>query len=95
MNIPAACGGWGETRAAYRLRAVVDAAPALTEVTFDRPASNGRPARTVEQLQLETSERLEPALAFYMIVAWRLLFLTMLGRDCPEMPCNTVFADEE
>jgi hypothetical protein len=163
-----------------KLRAVLDAAPVLTEVTFDRPASNGRPARTVhqhikavrvtlkapsrphrtlpdvtvtvllateidppagqepldwvlvtnlpvetpqqaleklswylcrwqievyfkvlksgcriEQLQLETRERLEPALAFYMIIAWRVLYLTMLGRDCPEMPCNTVFADEE
>ena len=37
----------------------------------------------------------EPALAFYMIIAWRVLYLTMLGRECPEMPCDTVFADEE
>jgi hypothetical protein len=163
-----------------KLRAVLDAAPVLTEVTFDKPASNGRPARTVhqqikavrvtlkapsrpdrtlaevtvtallafepnppagedplvwvlltnlpvetpqqaieklawylcrwqievyfkvfksgcrvEQLQLEKRERLEPALAFYMIIAWRVLYLTMLGRECPEMPCDTVFADEE
>jgi len=49
----------------------------------------------VEQLQLETRERLEPALAFYMIIAWRVLYLTMLGRECPEMPCDSVFADEE
>jgi hypothetical protein len=42
---------------------------------------------------LETRERLEPALAFYMIIAWRVLYLTMLGRDCPEMPCDAVFAD--
>jgi len=48
-----------------------------------------------EQLQLEKRECLEPALAFYMIIAWRVLFLTMLGRDCPEMPCDTVFADEQ
>jgi hypothetical protein len=38
----------------------------------------------IEQLQLETRERLQPALAFYMIIAWRVLFLTMLGRECPE-----------
>ena len=49
----------------------------------------------VEQLQLEKRERLEPALAFYMIIAWRVLYLTMLGRECPEMPCDSVFADEE
>jgi hypothetical protein len=163
-----------------KLRAVIDAAPVLTEISFERPAANGRKARIVhqqikrvrvslkpparperilapvtvtallateanppadedpldwllltnlpvetaeqaieklawylcrwqievyfkvlksgcriEQLQLETRERLEPALAFYMIIAWRVLFLTMLGRECPEMPCDTVFADEE
>jgi hypothetical protein len=49
----------------------------------------------VEELQLEKLERLEPALAFYMIIAWRVLYLTMLGRTCPELPCNVVFADDE
>lgn len=49
----------------------------------------------IEELQLEKRERLEPALAFYMIIAWRVLYLTMLGRECPEMSCDTVFADEE
>jgi hypothetical protein len=39
-----------------------------------------------EQLRLEKRECLEPALAFYMIIAWCVLFLTMLGCDCPEMP---------
>jgi hypothetical protein len=153
-----------------KLRPVIDAAPVLTAITFDRPASNGRSARTVhqqikvvrvtlnevtvtavlateahppageepldwllltnlpvetpeqaiekltwylcrwqievyfkvlksgcrvEQLQLEKRERLEPALAFYIIIAWRVLFLTMLGRACPEMPCDSVFADDE
>jgi len=162
------------------LRQALDAAPVLTEISFERPAAKGRPARTVhqqlkavrvtlkpparpdrtlaevtvtallatepnppagedpldwllltnlpvdtpeqareklawylcrwqvevyfkvlksgcrvEQLQLEKRERLEPALAFYMIIAWRVLYLTMLGRECPEMPCDTVFADEE
>jgi hypothetical protein len=159
------------------LREALDTAPVLTETTFDRPASNGRPARTVEQqikvvrvtleapsrpdralpdvtvtallateahppagedpldwllltnllaetpeqaieklqwsvcrwqieisfkvlksgcrieaLQLEKRERLEPALAFYMVIAWRVLHLSMLGRECPEMPCNRVFS---
>ncbi len=49
----------------------------------------------IEELQLEKLERLEPALAFYMIIAWRVLYLTMLGRSCPELPCNVMFADEE
>lgn len=49
----------------------------------------------IEDLQLEKLERLEPALAFYLIIAWRVLYLTMLGRTCPELPCNVVFADDE
>ena len=49
----------------------------------------------IEELQLEKLERLEPALACYMIIAWRVLFLTMLGRECPELPCDVVFAEEE
>jgi hypothetical protein len=49
----------------------------------------------VEELQLEKRERLEPTLAFYMIIAWRVLFLTRLGRACPDMPCDRVFDDAE
>lgn len=49
----------------------------------------------VEELQLEHVERIEKALAFYQIIAWRVLYLTMLGRDCPELPCNLVFEEEE
>ena len=163
-----------------KLREVVDAAPVLTEITFDRPPAKGRRARTVhqqikvvritlkaparpdrtlpdvvvtallateinppvdespldwllltnlivetpeqaiekfqwylcrwqieiyfkilksgcriEELQLEKRSRLEPALIFYMIIAWRVLFLTMLGRECPDMPCDRVFDDAE
>jgi Transposase Tn5 dimerisation domain/Transposase DNA-binding len=49
----------------------------------------------VEKLQLETEDRLKPCLMLYMIVAWRILFVTMLGRECPELPCDVVFAEEE
>jgi len=49
----------------------------------------------IEELQLEKLERLEPALAFYMIIAWRVLFLTVLGRECPQMPCDVVFDTAE
>jgi hypothetical protein len=49
----------------------------------------------IEDLQLEKRARLEPAIAFYLIIAWRVLFLTRLGRDCPEMPCDAVFDEAE
>jgi hypothetical protein len=35
----------------------------------------------VEKLQLQTADRIKPCLAMYMIVAWRVLYATMLGRE--------------
>lgn len=49
----------------------------------------------VEQLQLQTRDRLESALALYLIVAWRVLYLMMLGRNGPDLPCTAVFATDE
>lgn len=49
----------------------------------------------VEQLQLQSRDRLEVALAFYLIIAWRVLYLVMLGRMVPDLSCEVVFAPEE
>jgi hypothetical protein len=49
----------------------------------------------VERLQLEISEHLEPALAMYMIIAWRIQSIVMLGRAYPDLPCDVVFDDLE
>lgn len=49
----------------------------------------------VEALQLSTLPRIELALAFYLITAWRIGYLMRLGRSCPEMDCETVFEREE
>lgn len=49
----------------------------------------------IEALQLEKLERLEPAILLYLLIAWRVLFFTMVGRECPELPCNLVFDDDE
>lgn len=49
----------------------------------------------VEELQFETTERFVNCLAVYQIVAWRVLFALRLGRECPQMPCDTVFAEAE
>ena len=40
----------------------------------------------IEQLQLETAARLQRALATYLLVAWRLLWLTYQARRAPEEP---------
>ena len=46
-------------------------------------------------MQLETIERLEPAILLYLLIAWRVLFFTMIGRYCPELPCTLIFDDDE
>jgi len=49
----------------------------------------------VERIQLETAPRLQRCLMLYKIVAWRVLYLTMLGRECPDLPCEVVFTADE
>ena len=49
----------------------------------------------VEDLQLETTERIEACVALYMIVAWRVLYVLMLGRECPDMRCDAVLSEAE
>jgi len=49
----------------------------------------------IEDLQLETFDRLDRALAVYRIVAWRLLWLTYLAREQPDQPCTTVLRPAE
>jgi hypothetical protein len=49
----------------------------------------------VERLQMETPDRILPCLGLYLIIAWRILHLTMLGRACPDLPCTLVFGDAE
>jgi hypothetical protein len=49
----------------------------------------------VEALQLATVDRLERALVIYLVIAWRILYLMTLGRDCPHLPCEVAFTPEE
>lgn len=49
----------------------------------------------VEELQLKKDERTKVAIALYMVVAWRVLYVMKLGRECPELPCDVVFEEDE
>jgi hypothetical protein len=49
----------------------------------------------VEELQLRTSPRIKLAILLYMIVAWRVLYVMHLGRQCPDLPCSVVFEEDE
>ena len=49
----------------------------------------------IETLQLGTRERLERALALYLVVAWRVARLMRLGRTCPELDAELLFDRDE
>ncbi|WP_417736912.1 IS4 family transposase [Rosistilla oblonga] len=49
----------------------------------------------IEEIQLETNARQRRALMIYKVVAWRLMYLTMLGRQCPDLNCEAVFHEFE
>ncbi len=45
----------------------------------------------IEKLQLTNEKRHGTCLALYLVVAWRILFVTMLGREYPNLDCDCVF----
>ncbi len=49
----------------------------------------------MEQLQLESAARLQRALATYVIMAWRLLWITYQARAFPDQPADSVLAPHE
>jgi hypothetical protein len=49
----------------------------------------------IEKLQFETEKRFAVCLAFYIIIAWRVLYVTMLGREYPNIDCEALFDKAE
>lgn len=49
----------------------------------------------IEARQLETAERLKRCLTLYAIVAWRILYATMLARAVPDLPATVLLEEAE
>ena len=49
----------------------------------------------IEERQLGNSHRIEACLAIDLVVAWRLYYLTKLGREIPDVPCTVFFEEHE
>jgi hypothetical protein len=47
----------------------------------------------VEKRQVNTADKLKRVLALDMIVAWRIFYLTKIGRETPKLPCTVYFED--
>jgi IS4 transposase len=49
----------------------------------------------IEELGMKKAERLKRAIAINMIVAWRIMLMTLLGREAPDLPPEVLFSDIE
>jgi hypothetical protein len=49
----------------------------------------------IEERQFGSATGLINCLAVDLIVAWRILYMTRLGREVPDLPCTAVFTDDE
>jgi hypothetical protein len=48
-----------------------------------------------EKLAYRTAERLKRGIAINMVIAWRIMLMTLLGRECPALPAEVLFSDIE
>ena len=49
----------------------------------------------IEALQHKTAERLKRAIAINLVIAWRIMLMTLLGRECPDLPAEVLFSEPE
>src|SRR5579872_3073495 len=49
----------------------------------------------IEAKQFETAERIKRCLTVYSVIAWRILFATMLCREVPDLPCTVLLQEDE
>ena len=49
----------------------------------------------IERLAHKKAERLKRAIAVNMVIAWRIMLMTLLGREVPDLPAEVLFTDIE
>ncbi len=49
----------------------------------------------IEELAHKTAHRLKRAIAINLVIAWRIMLMTLLGRECPQLPAEILFSDLE
>jgi hypothetical protein len=48
-----------------------------------------------EELANKTAERLKRAVAIKLVIAWRIMLMTLMGRELPDLPSEIMFSDLE
>lgn len=49
----------------------------------------------IEQVAHHTAERIRRAIAINLVIAWRIMLMTLMGRQTPELPPEVLFSDIE
>lgn len=49
----------------------------------------------IEELRNESAHHLKRAIAIYLVIAWRVMLMTLLGREDPELAAEILFSDIE
>jgi len=49
----------------------------------------------IEKLAHDTAERLRRAIAINLVIAWRIMLMTLMGRETPELPAEVLFSGVE
>lgn len=49
----------------------------------------------IENIAHKTAERLRRAIAINLVIAWRIMLMTLMGRETPELPAEVLFSDIE
>ena len=49
----------------------------------------------IEEKQLQTADRLKVLIALFLILTWRIQYLMMIGRSCPNISSATLFEECE
>lgn len=50
---------------------------------------------SIEELAHKTAERLKRAIAINLVIAWRIMLMTLMGREYPNLPAELLFSDLE
>ena len=49
----------------------------------------------IEKIAHDSAERLRRAIAINLVIAWRIMLMTLLGRETPELPAEVLFSNIE
>jgi len=49
----------------------------------------------IEEIGHHSGDRLQRAIAINLVIAWRVMLMTLLGRETPELPADVLFSDLE